>query len=153
MQDTKSKLPCISHSCKFQGASLKRYLRSKCHILSEKDPRMAESYMRKTFVCCQESTTQSHGKPSKSQQEPSKTQHEKPSQKKQAISVTLSSVTHWEIPAVSTAPTIVKDKKKMPKTSTSNIRLRGVAPDTTPSKYQKLIALRHKKLCWRGNLR
>ena len=94
MQDTKSKLPCISHSCKFEGVRLKRYLRSKCHDLSEKDPEMAESYMRKTFVCCQESTTQSHAKPSKSQQEPSKTQHEKRSQKKQAISITLSSVTH-----------------------------------------------------------
>ena len=33
----------------------------------------------------------------------------------------------------------------MPKTSTSDIRLSGVAPDTTPSKYQELIVLRCKK--------
>lgn len=31
----------------------------------------------------------------------------------------------------------------MPKTSTSDIRLSGVAPDTTPSKYQELIVLRY----------
>lgn len=33
----------------------------------------------------------------------------------------------------------------MPKTSTSDIRLSGVAPDTTPSKYQELTVLRYKK--------
>ena len=138
MQDTERKLPCISHSCKFEGVRLKRAIYQRtipkwqnhiCYIKS------------KTFVCCQERPAQSHAKPNKNQQELSKTQHEKPSQKKQAISVTLSSATHWETPIVSTA--LVKEKKKMPKTSTSDIRLSGVAPDTTPSKYQELIVLRY----------
>ena len=59
MQDTERKLPCISHSCKFEGVRLKRYLGSKCHNLSENDPEMAESYMLHKIknVCMLSGTT------------------------------------------------------------------------------------------------